>query len=118
MLRLSVSGGWLGLPQDMVSDLVAGATTRSLSTGETLFRAGDVGDGCYRLDEGLLKVSLISSEAEERIIAILKRSHCRRPRCDGWSTKVGNCRRLHRLQTPLHQPGPFRALCPRPSKNI
>jgi len=72
MIRLSVSGGWLGLPQDMVSDLVAGATTRSLRTGETLFRAGDVGDGCYRLDEGLLKVSLISSEAEERIIAILK----------------------------------------------
>ena len=32
---------------------------------------GDKGDGCYRLDQGLLKVSLISPQVRERIIAII-----------------------------------------------
>jgi CRP-like cAMP-binding protein len=36
-----------------------------------LFLAGDAGDGCYRVDEGLLKVSIVSSSGGERILAIL-----------------------------------------------
>jgi CRP-like cAMP-binding protein len=35
------------------------------------FPTGDKGDGCYRLDVGLLKVSLISPQVKERIIAII-----------------------------------------------
>jgi len=36
-----------------------------------LFAAGDPGNGCYRIDAGLLKVSAISATAGERILAIL-----------------------------------------------
>ena len=36
-----------------------------------MFLAGDPGDGFYRLDEGLLKVSIASPSGGERILAIL-----------------------------------------------
>lgn len=36
-----------------------------------MFLGGDPGDGFYRLDEGLLKVSIASSSGGERILAIL-----------------------------------------------
>ena len=60
-----------GLPGQIASDLFASATQRRLKLGDTLFEAGDPGDGCYRLDEGALKVSLTSPEGDERILAIL-----------------------------------------------
>ena len=36
-----------------------------------LFIAGDPGDGCYRVEQGLLKVSMISPSGAERILAIV-----------------------------------------------
>ncbi|MEH2470281.1 CRP/FNR family cyclic AMP-dependent transcriptional regulator [Nitrobacteraceae bacterium AZCC 2161] len=42
-----------------------------LSQREILFRAGDVADGCYRLEDGLLKVSIASPQGDERILTIL-----------------------------------------------
>ena len=36
-----------------------------------LFLAGDAGDGCYRIEKGLLKVSMVSSSGAERILSIL-----------------------------------------------
>jgi CRP/FNR family transcriptional regulator len=71
MVQLSVSGTWSGLPKEIASELFASPTFRRLKAGDTLFHAGDTGDGCYRLDKGLLKVSLISRQVTERIIAIL-----------------------------------------------
>jgi len=71
MVELSVSGTWSGLPAEIASALFARATLRRLQVGETLFHIGDVGDGCYSLDVGLLKVSLISPQIKERIIAVL-----------------------------------------------
>jgi len=47
------------------------ARLHQLKAGDVLFAAGDVGDGCYRLDEGLLKVMVTSPSGEERIVAIL-----------------------------------------------
>jgi CRP-like cAMP-binding protein len=35
------------------------------------FRAIEPGDGCYRLDKGLLKVMATSKSGEERVVAIL-----------------------------------------------
>jgi CRP-like cAMP-binding protein len=43
----------------------------NLATGAILFLAGDPGDGCYRVNEGLLKVSIASASGAERILAIL-----------------------------------------------
>ena len=36
-----------------------------------LFLAGDPGDGCYRVEQGLLKVSMIAPSGAERILAIV-----------------------------------------------
>jgi CRP-like cAMP-binding protein len=36
-----------------------------------LFLAGDSGDGCYRVEDGLLKVTMISQTGRERILALL-----------------------------------------------
>jgi CRP/FNR family transcriptional regulator len=71
MVELSVCGTWSGLPKEIASELFASARFHRLKAGDTLFQTGDTGDGCYRLDIGLLKVSLISPQVRERIIAIL-----------------------------------------------
>ena len=68
---LKVSSTWFGLPKEIASELFASATWHCLKADETLFQTGDIGDGCYRLDSGMLKVILTSSRAEERIVAIL-----------------------------------------------
>jgi CRP/FNR family transcriptional regulator, cyclic AMP receptor protein len=47
------------------------ARVHQLKADGVLFAAGDAGDGCYRLDEGLLKVMVTSTSGEERIVAIL-----------------------------------------------
>ncbi len=49
------------------------ATSRPvrLAPDQTLLIAGDPGDGCYVLDEGLLKVTMVSPGGSERILAIL-----------------------------------------------
>lgn len=59
------------LPEGLASGLMASATSRKLTADEVLFLAGDPGDGLYRLDEGLLKVSIASASGAERILAIL-----------------------------------------------
>jgi CRP/FNR family cyclic AMP-dependent transcriptional regulator len=59
------------LPEGMSAQLFARAKTCHLNAGNTLFSAGDAGDGCYRLEEGLLKVVITSPRGEERILASL-----------------------------------------------
>src|SRR5262245_51822924 len=71
MVQLSIGSPWSGLPKEIASELFASATFHRLKAGDTLFQTGDVGDGCYRLDKGLLKVSLISPKVRERIISII-----------------------------------------------
>src|SRR5215470_7074208 len=46
------------LPTDLSQSLFANARPLSLATSRTLFVAGDEGDGCYRVEEGLLKASV------------------------------------------------------------
>jgi len=59
------------LPERLSSSLLANAKPVKLAADEVLFLAGDPGDGCYRLEEGLLKVSMLSPSGAERILAIL-----------------------------------------------
>jgi len=59
------------LPERLSTGLLAHAKPVKLAADEVLFIAGDPGDGCYRLDEGLLKVSMVSPAGAERILAIL-----------------------------------------------
>lgn len=60
-----------GLPPKLSEQLFGNATTVRLDAGQTLFLAGDPGDGCYRIDKGLLKVTMLSQSGGERILAIL-----------------------------------------------
>ena len=59
------------LPDRLSNALLSKARPRQLSAGEVLFVAGDPGDGFYRLDDGLLKVTIASQTGAERILAIL-----------------------------------------------
>jgi len=58
-------------PADLSAGLFDHARPVHLDPGQSLFLAGDPGDGCYRVDEGLVKVHVISSSGGDRILAIL-----------------------------------------------
>ena len=59
------------LPGRLATDLFAGAKPVRLDANEVLFIAGDPGDGCYRIEDGLLKVTMVSRSGSERILAFL-----------------------------------------------
>ena len=59
------------LPIQFSGRLLANAKPQSLAERDVLFQAGDVADGCYRLEQGLLKVSIASPQGDERILTIL-----------------------------------------------
>ncbi len=60
-----------GLPEHLWADLFTSATPARLAADEVLFMAGDAGDGCYLIEEGLLKVTMVSRSGTERILAFL-----------------------------------------------
>ena len=72
LVRLSISSAWDGLAKGITDELLSGAEPIFLKAGDTLFEAGDKASGCFRLDKGVLKVSLASPQGAERIIALLK----------------------------------------------
>ena len=45
------------LPEQLFRSLFSRATTVRIKTDEVLFHAGDPGDGCYRVLDGILKVA-------------------------------------------------------------
>lgn len=59
------------LPAELSHSLFAHARDLSLGAHQTLFLAGDEGDGCYLVKEGLLKASVVAPAGGERILAIL-----------------------------------------------
>ena len=61
------------LPEHFLASLFSRATAVRLKADEVLFLAGDAGDGCYRVDDGLLKVTMVSRAGSERILAFLGR---------------------------------------------
>jgi CRP-like cAMP-binding protein len=67
----AITGLFAALPPRLSALLFANAKPVHLSAGHVLFTADDEGDGCYRIEKGLLKVSIISASGAERILAIL-----------------------------------------------
>jgi CRP-like cAMP-binding protein len=59
------------LPADIVAALFAEAEPVTVVRNQTLFLAGDPCDGCYRIVEGLLKVTAAAPSRRERILAIM-----------------------------------------------
>jgi CRP-like cAMP-binding protein len=61
----------LELRGKLSADLFANADPLRLAADDVLFRAGDDGNGCYLIEEGLLKVVVASQSRGERILAFL-----------------------------------------------
>ena len=59
------------LPAPLFAGLFDVARPVKLAADQMLFLAGDAGDGCYLVEEGLLKVTVVSPTGGERILAIL-----------------------------------------------
>jgi CRP/FNR family transcriptional regulator, cyclic AMP receptor protein len=59
------------LPTELSRGLFAKGRMQTLAADQTLFMAGDEGDGCYRVEEGLLKASVAAPNGGERILAVL-----------------------------------------------
>ena len=59
------------LPAELSARLFGQARTINLARDQILFTAGDLGDGFYLLNDGLLKVTVISPGGAERILSIL-----------------------------------------------
>jgi CRP-like cAMP-binding protein len=70
-LRRTTADLFSELPERLSAGLLANAKPVTLAADASLFLADDPGDGCYRLNEGLLKVSIASHTGAERILAIL-----------------------------------------------
>ncbi len=59
-----------GLPIEFSARLGAGAPTTVFKKGQAIFEVGAIGDGCYWINGGVLKVSVASVSGGERILAI------------------------------------------------
>ena len=59
------------LPAELAADLIACSRPVRLAPEQTLFSAGDPGDGCYWIVDGLLKVTVESASGGQRILAVL-----------------------------------------------
>jgi len=55
------------LPETLLSELFEDATAHNLREGEALFRAGDAGDGCYRIQTGLVKIVVASQQGRSAL---------------------------------------------------
>ena len=58
------------LPAELSRGLFERAPVTKLVADQMLFLAGDAGDACYRVEEGLLKASVFAPGGSERILAI------------------------------------------------
>jgi hypothetical protein len=61
------------LPPHLATDLFASAKPVKLAADQVLFLAGDPGDCCYRVEDGLLKVTMASRSGTERILSFISR---------------------------------------------
>ncbi len=50
---------------------LSAARTVDLRVRETLFHAGDVGDGCYFVRDGVVKAAVVARDGQERLLAVL-----------------------------------------------
>ena len=66
-----ITGLFSALPQRLSAPLFANAKPVHLTADQVLFAADDPGDGCYRIEKGLVKISIASASGGERILAFL-----------------------------------------------
>ena len=59
------------MPWNVRRALLTAANDVNLKSREILFRAGDAGDGCYFLREGVVKAAVVAKDGQERLLAVL-----------------------------------------------
>lgn len=59
------------MPWNVRKSLLSAANDVSLKAREVLFHAGDAGDGCYFLRDGVVKAAVIAKDGQERLLAVL-----------------------------------------------
>ena len=92
-------------PDKLSARLFAHAKPVKLAADEVLFLAGDPGDGCYRVEQGLLKVSMIAASGAERILADRRAGRHRRRALDHRrAAALGIGRGRPRFRIDLRQP--------------
>ena len=98
------------LPPESAAALFATARPHRLKADQTLFTAGDPGDGCYRVEQGLLKVTVVSPSGRRAHPGDPWPRHAgRRTRDDRCAAAFGLGGGGARFRTELHQPRRFRA---------
>ncbi|ADZ71882.1 Crp/Fnr family transcriptional regulator [Polymorphum gilvum] len=60
-----------GLSHDLAEGLSKLARPMSVTPGAILFEAGDPGNGCYAILDGSMKVSMLSVDGDEQLLAVL-----------------------------------------------
>jgi CRP/FNR family cyclic AMP-dependent transcriptional regulator len=74
MINFSPSPNVLsGLSHSVLSTLFDQGDAVDVKAGDILFAAGDQAKGCYRLEDGLVKITVTSPKGEERILTVLAR---------------------------------------------
>ena len=101
------------LPGELSRRLFAEARVQTVTADQVVFLAGDAGDGCYRVEEGLLKVNVITPGGAERILAILGPGSIvgELSMIDG-SARSASVSALRDFEAELHQPLGIRGFRP------
>ena len=58
-------------PKDFLAKVGAGRTLSEYHKGQTLFSQGDVADSVFYIQEGKVKVTVVSEQGKEAVVAIL-----------------------------------------------
>lgn len=59
------------MPWGVRKSLLSAANDVHLRAREVLFHAGDPGDGCYFLRDGVVKAAVVAKDGQERLLAVL-----------------------------------------------
>lgn len=70
-LRSSKRKTGSAIPWNVRRAFLSTARSVDLKVRETLFHAGDAGDGCYFVREGVVKAAVIARDGQERLLAVL-----------------------------------------------
>lgn len=68
---LESSALFAGLERSALDGLARYSRLKTLESHEQLFKQGDTSDGCYAILEGVLKVSIVSTDGNENLLAML-----------------------------------------------
>ncbi len=58
-------------PPSLGRNVFSSATSLRINADQVLFVAGDAGNGCYRVEDGLLKVTMVSRFGNERLRTVI-----------------------------------------------